>query len=87
MLRIVCVKTLDGVIVIEVTRLNNSKFWVNPDMIQFMEETPDTVITLSGDSKIVVKEPISEIIEAVIKYRHRVFTRLPQIVAKESGEE
>lgn len=72
---------------IEVTRLNDSKFWVNPDMIRFMEETPDTVITLSGDSKLVVKEPVLKIIDAIIKYRRRVFTQLPQIVAKESGEE
>lgn len=72
---------------IEVTRLNNSKFWVNPDMIRFMEETPDTVITLSGDSKIVVKEPVSVIIDAVIKYRRQIFIQLPQIVAKESGKE
>lgn len=72
---------------IEVTRLNNSKFWVNSDMIRFIEETPDTVITLSGDSKIVVKEPASVIIDAVVAFRKRIFTQLPQTVVRESREE
>ena len=72
---------------IEVTRLNDSKLWVNPDLIRFIEETPDTVVTLTSDTKIVVKESALLLIDEIIAYRHRVFTQLPQVVTKESREE
>jgi flagellar protein FlbD len=57
---------------IKVTRLNNSTFWVNADMIEFVEATPDTVISLISGNKIIVLEPADTIIEAVITYRKKV---------------
>ncbi len=41
---------------IEVTRLNDTKILINPDLIEFVEETPDTVITFTTGRKIIVKE-------------------------------
>ena len=67
---------------IKVTRLNNSEFWVNADMIEFVEATPDTVISLIGGNKIVVKDPAEAIIAAIIDYRRKVGFR-PQIVDRE----
>ena len=64
---------------IKVTRLNNKEFWVNADMIEFVEATPDTVISLINGKKIVVKEPTENIIDAVIAYRKKVCFR-PQII-------
>ncbi len=57
---------------IKVTRLNNKQFWVNPHLIEFIEETPDTVISLTSGRKIVVKESAEEILEKIIKYRGRL---------------
>ena len=37
---------------IQVTRLNGKKFWVNPHLIEFLEETPDTVVTLLTGKKL-----------------------------------
>ncbi|GFN36414.1 flagellar FlbD family protein [Tepidimicrobium xylanilyticum] len=54
---------------IRVKRLNGKEFVVNSDLIQFVEETPDTVITLTTGQKIVVSESIDEIIDNVIKYK------------------
>ncbi|GMG97134.1 flagellar FlbD family protein [Tepidimicrobium xylanilyticum] len=54
---------------IRVKRLNGKEFVVNSDLIQFVEETPDTVITLTTGQKIVVSESIDEIIDKVIKYK------------------
>lgn len=56
-----------------VTRLNGSEFYVNEDMIEFMEETPDTIITLSTDKKLVVKESINDLLEAIITFRRKVY--------------
>ena len=46
---------------IDVTRINNTRFVLNCDLIQTVEETPDTVITLTTGAKYVVKESCEEI--------------------------
>lgn len=58
---------------ITVTRLNNTPIVVNPDLIVFIEETPDTIITLSNGDKIVVQEKVSEVIKRVLDYRRSIF--------------
>ncbi|MBI5582918.1 MAG: flagellar FlbD family protein [Deltaproteobacteria bacterium] len=58
---------------IQVTRLDHTPMIVNPDLIIFMEETPDTVITLSNGEKILVQERISEIIHRVIQFRRSIY--------------
>ncbi|NLW08362.1 MAG: flagellar FlbD family protein [Firmicutes bacterium] len=57
---------------IQVTRLNGKKFWVNPHLIEFLEETPDTVVTLLTGKKVVVREKAREILEEIILYRRRL---------------
>ena len=54
---------------IELKKLNDQAFIVNSDLIEFIEKTPDTVITLTTGRKIVVKESVDEVIKRVIKYR------------------
>ncbi|MCL4294723.1 MAG: flagellar FlbD family protein [Anaerolineae bacterium] len=69
---------------IKVTRLNNSALWVNAEMIEFVEATPDTVISLISHTKLVVKESPEVIVEAVVAYRQRIFSQRPQIVEAEA---
>lgn len=57
---------------IKVTRLNGKEFVVNAELIQYMEATPDTVITLSNKEKVVVKEPVDEVIKRVIDYNRSI---------------
>ena len=57
---------------IKVTRLNGKEFVVNADLIQFMEETPDTVITLVNHEKVVVKERADEVIRRAMEYQRGV---------------
>jgi len=68
-----------------VTRLNGKEFYVNPDLVAFLEETPDTVITLTDGRKLVVLEGAGLVIERIIEYRTSVFVRLPIVV--EHGQE
>ncbi|MFO7154263.1 MAG: flagellar FlbD family protein [Caldicoprobacter oshimai] len=58
---------------IRVTRLNGEEFYINPDLIQYIEKTPDTVITLTNDRKVVVREEIEEIIERIIAFKQRIY--------------
>ncbi len=58
---------------IEVTKLNGTKISVNEDLIEIVEETPDTVITLLTGRKIIVKESRQEIRNLVKSYRKEFF--------------
>lgn len=58
---------------IEVTRLNDTKILINPDLIEFVEETPDTVVTFTTGRKIIVKESRQEVKNLVKLYRKDIF--------------
>lgn len=60
---------------IEVTKINGVRVLVNPDLIELVEETPDTVLTLTTGKKIIVKESRQEIKNLVILYRKDIFAR------------
>lgn len=60
---------------IEVTRLNDKKLIINAELIEKIEETPDTVITLTNGSKIIVKESGHEVRNLVILYKKEIFGR------------
>ncbi len=57
---------------IEVTRLNETKLLINADQIEFVEETPDTVISFLNGKKIIVKESRQEIQNLVILYKRNL---------------
>lgn len=59
---------------IGVTRLNGTKILINPDLIELVEETPDTVISLTTGRKLIVKESRQEIKNLVKLYRKDIFT-------------
>lgn len=63
---------------ISVTRLNGKNFVVNSELIEIVESTPDTVITLITGKKIIVLESIDEIVEKTVKYRKKI-SLLPNI--------
>lgn len=65
---------------IKATRLDGSELWVNAEMIEFIEATPDTVVSLVNETKVVVKESPEALVEAIIAYRQKVCQRNPQIV-------
>ena len=62
---------------ISVTRFNDSTLIVNADLIQTVEETPDTVITLTTGTKFIVKEKSKEIVDKVVEYKRRIFANSP----------
>lgn len=59
---------------IEVTKLNDEKFVLNAELIKTVEETPDTVITITTGNKYIVKESVEDVIQKVVTYKKRIFT-------------
>ncbi len=59
---------------IDVTKMNGMEFTVNADLIEAVEEVPDTVITLTTGRKIMVKESRSQVKELVKAYKNDIFT-------------
>ena len=57
---------------IELTRINGKGFLLNCDLIEIVEETPDTVITLTSGKKYVVKQTQEEILELVIAFKNKI---------------
>ncbi len=70
---------------IMLTRLNGKSFYVNPDLIAFIEETPDTVITLTDGKKLVAVESAQRVISSIVEYRAKIFVNLPVRVLKDGS--
>jgi flagellar protein FlbD len=60
---------------IKATRLDHMEFVLNSDLIEHMEATPDTVITLVGGKKFVVAEGVDEMIRRVVAYQRAIRER------------
>ena len=60
---------------IEVTRMNGSVVLINSDLIECVEETPDTVMTLTTGRKLIVKESRQEIKNLVKSFKHEIYGR------------
>lgn len=58
---------------ITLTHMNGKTFVLNAEVIETVERTPDTVITLINGKKLVVKEDVEEVINKVIEYKRRIF--------------
>ena len=59
---------------IRLTRLNNQPLIVNSDLIKFIENAPDTVITLITGEKVVVLESTEEVLQQILEFRKHVLT-------------
>ena len=59
---------------IDVTKMNGLEFTINADLMEVIEEVPDTVITLTTGKKIMVKESRLQIKSLVKNYKREIFT-------------
>jgi flagellar protein FlbD len=66
---------------IHLTRLNGQPLVVNADLIKFIENAPDTVITLLTGEKLVVRESVDELLKRIGEFHERFYRRVaPTIV-------
>ena len=57
---------------IELTRLNGQKLFVNGDLLKYAEASPDTVLTLVTGDKLVVRESCGDVMALALAFRSRV---------------
>ncbi len=57
---------------ISVTRLDGKNYWINPHMIESMENSPDLTITFLSGKKVVVKDSPEDVIKEIIAYRRKL---------------
>ncbi len=55
-----------------VTSLSKKQFYLNPDLIYRLEETPDTMVTLVDGKTLLVIETADEVIQRIIEYRQKI---------------
>ncbi len=60
---------------IQLSHLNGKAFYLNAELVQTVESTPDTVITLTSHEKMIVKEPSELVIDRMIEYQRQVRQR------------
>ncbi|KRM96862.1 hypothetical protein FC19_GL000388 [Liquorilactobacillus aquaticus DSM 21051] len=63
---------------IALVSMNGHQFYLNPDLIYRIEETPDTVVILTDGKTLIVKQSAEEIVDRIIEYRRKVFRELPK---------
>lgn len=57
---------------IKLTLYNDADVIVNADLIEFVESTPDTLISLTSGKKVMVKESVEDVIAKVLSYRRLI---------------
>lgn len=57
---------------VTITRMDGSVLVLNADLIETIEAVPDTVVTLTTNRKVMVREPVAVVIERVIAYQRAV---------------
>jgi len=57
---------------VRLTRLNHAPLVLNSDLIEHIEETPDTVITLTTGQIVRVRETAAEVVERIVEFRRKL---------------
>jgi flagellar protein FlbD len=70
---------------ITVTRLNGPAFVLNPDLIERIESTPDTVVHLVGGTDYVLVESVDEVIARIRESRAQVIALSHLIEQRTAG--
>ena len=59
---------------VRLTRINHTPLVLNADLIEHIEVTPDTVISLTGGQKFLVLESLDEVISRVVDFRRSLLS-------------
>lgn len=61
---------------ITLTRLNDTEFVLNCELIETIQQNPDTTVRLTTGNIYIVKESVEEVVEATVRYKRSLFTGL-----------
>jgi flagellar protein FlbD len=60
---------------IKLTRLNHIPLFLNSDLIEHIDATPDTVVSLTSGQKFLVTESPEEVVDKVVEFRRSIHSR------------
>ena len=66
---------------VRLTRLNRIPMVLNSDLIEHIDVTPDTVITLTTGQILRVRETADQVIDRIVRFRRRIFAEEPEVEA------
>lgn len=72
-------------IMIKLTGLNNKDFFLNCDLIEKIDVTPDTVISTTSGKKFVVKDSPEEIIAKIVDFKRQYMISKPEVIRNEKA--
>ncbi|CBE68802.1 Flagellar protein (fragment) [Candidatus Methylomirabilis oxygeniifera] len=61
---------------VKLSRINGAEVTVNAELIEIIEATPDTIVSLTTGKKLMVVESVDQVVEKVMAYRRMIATRL-----------
>ncbi len=71
---------------IKVTRINGGAFVVNSELIEFIEEKPETIICLTTGKRIMIRESVEDVIDKVAKFKGVIYARGIEIHSIHAGK-
>jgi flagellar protein FlbD len=57
---------------IKLSRMNGTPFYLNAELIEQIESTPDTIIMLIGGKTVMVAEPLTKVVKLIMRYKKRI---------------
>lgn len=64
---------------VQLSRLNGKTFFLNPNLIEIFESTPDTVIKLTDGTKYIVREKPDELLQKIVAFNRQIFAEKTRI--------
>lgn len=74
-------------LMIHVQLINGSDIVLNSDLIEFIEATPDTLISLSTGKKMIVRNGVQEIVDKIVEFRRRIGSSAGDVVRDSESED
>lgn len=71
---------------IRLTRINQAPFFLNANLIEFVETTPDTVVTTVNGQKVMVLEDAEEVVKRIEDYHRRILPVMAATSHSDFGE-
>ena len=59
---------------IKLTKLNKAEYYLNSDLMETVDSTPDTVITMVSGKKFVVLESPEEVVDRILRFRGKIIS-------------
>ena len=56
-----------------VTKISGAQYYVNPDLIEYIEEVPGTILCLTNGKHLNILEPPEVVIDRIVTYRRRIY--------------